>query len=117
MRARTPRLRASYALRTSKKRRILFNMENFPTPKLSAVPSIANVLTLVCLAGTTWWSSAQRPLLTEPSVALHAAQPATVPARQAAAPAAIAAPAARAGATTVGPESLLSVSFTGASVR
>lgn len=47
-------------------------MENFPTPKLALVPRIANLLTLVFLAGTTWWSSAQRPLVHESAAYLSA---------------------------------------------
>ena len=74
MSGQTPCLRASYALRTSWNRQILIHMENFPTPKLSAVPRIANALTIAFLAGTTWWSSAQRPIASEPPIALKARQ-------------------------------------------
>lgn len=55
-------MRALNALSRSSKAQILPNMENFSTPNLASVPRIANLVTLVFLAGTTWWSSAQRPL-------------------------------------------------------
>ena len=72
MRVSIPCLRALKALSQSSKRQILFDMENFPTAKLAMVPRVANLLTLVFLAGTTWWSSAQRPLVHEASAALAA---------------------------------------------
>ena len=36
------------------------------------VPRVANLLTLVFLAGTTWWSSAQRPPMHQASATLAA---------------------------------------------
>lgn len=62
MRVPTPRMRVANALSRSSKGQILSRMENFPTPQLAMLPRIANLLTLVFLVGTTWWSSAQRPL-------------------------------------------------------
>ena len=72
MRVSHPPLRAPNALSPSSKRQILSHMENFPTPKLAMVPRVANLLTLVFLVATTWWSSAQRPPVHEASAALGA---------------------------------------------
>jgi hypothetical protein len=55
-------MRVANALSRPSKGQILLHMENFPTPQLAMVPRITNLLTLVLLVGTTWWSSAQRPL-------------------------------------------------------
>ena len=119
MRAPTPCLRASYALRTPWITPILVHMENFPTPKQSAVPRIANALTIAFLAGTTWWSSAQRPVLAEPPIALNTRQ-ASLPAaaRHTVAPAGAQAQVLRAPLSgNVAGDAIVSVGFTGASLR
>ena len=102
-------------------------MENFPTPKLAMVPRIANLLTLAFLVGTTWWSSAQRPLVHETAAQLSA--PMATQARQVTQVTQVnnkpsqlqvdnSAPASR---SSIGPanssEGLISVGFTGASLR
>lgn len=46
-------------------------MENFPTNQQSFVPHAANLLTLVVLLSTGWWSSGQRPVM--PTLAVAAA--------------------------------------------
>ena len=46
-------------------------MENFPTNQRSLLPHAANLLTLVVLVSTGWWSSGQRPVA--PSLAVAAA--------------------------------------------
>lgn len=93
-------------------------MENFPTPKLALVPRIANLLTLVFLAGTTWWSSAQRPLVHESAAYLSAPlapqaanKPSQLPVDNSAqAPRPSTSPA-------ISGEGIISVGFTGPSMR
>ena len=118
MRVSPPRMRASNALSQSSKGQILSHMENFPTPKLAMVPRVANLLTLVFLVGTTWWSSAQRPALQEtaaflapPKVAQSANKPSQLPVDNSAQ--ANRAP----NSPAISGDGIISVGFTGASLR
>ena len=93
-------------------------MENFPTPKLALVPRIANLLTLVFLAGTTWWSSAQRPLVHESAAYLSAPMVTQAAHKPSQLPVDNAALAARASTNpAISGEGLISVGFTGAALR
>ena len=62
MRALTPRMRDAGVLRLPQRKPILFNMENFSTPKQAALPWFADLATLAVVVGATWWSGAQRPV-------------------------------------------------------
>ena len=52
--------RAFGGLRWAGKLPILAVMENFSTPRRTLVPAAANLLTLLVLVCTTWWSSHYR---------------------------------------------------------
>ena len=113
-----PRLRALNVLSESPNGQILSHMENFPTPKLAMVPLVANLLTLVFLAGTTWWSSAQRPLAHDSAALLSAprvAQAANMPTQL---PVDNTVQAARASTSpAISGEGIISVGFSGTSLR
>ena len=118
MRVSPPRLRAPNALSASPKRQILFHMENFPTPNLAMVPRVANLLTLVFLVGTTWWSGAQRPPAQE--AAASAAAPKVVQAanKPSQLPLDNAAPAPRISSNApISAEGLITVGFNATSLR
>lgn len=103
---------------TTPNRQILFHMENFPTPKLAMVPRVANLLTLVFLAGTTWWSSAQRPLVHEASAALAAPRAQQVANKPSQLPLDNTAPAARvSGNPAVNGDSVITVGFNAVGLR
>ena len=59
-------MRGVNALRLSCTRRILLDMENFPTPRRPVLPWAANIATLLVILSATWWSSAQRPAAVSP---------------------------------------------------
>ena len=66
-------MRGVEALRPSRNRPILLNMENFPTPSpYRALPWAANVCTLMVMVAVTWWSSAQRPTAVTPDLSAAA---------------------------------------------
>ena len=66
-------MRGVEALRRSRNRPILLNMENFPTPSSYRVlPWAANVCTLVVMVAVTWWSSEQRPTSVTPDLSAAA---------------------------------------------
>lgn len=118
MRVLTPCLRAPNALSASPNRQILFHMENFPTPKLAMVPRVVNLLTLVFLAGTTWWSSAQRPLVHEASAALAAPRAQQVSNKPSQLPLDNSAPAQRVSSTpSIGGDSVITVGFNAVSLH
>ena len=118
MRVSPPCLRAPNRLSLSSKGQILTHMENFPTPKLAMVPRVANVLTLVFLAGTTLWSSAQRPVAQD--TAAYLAAPKVIPAanKPSQLPVDNGAQASRApNSSAMSGDSIISVGFNGASLR
>ena len=118
MRVPIPRLRALNALSQTSKRPILFHMENFPTPKLAMVPRVANLLTLVFLVATTWWSSAQRPLVQEASASLAAPRVAQAPNKASQLPLDNTAPALRVTSNpAISAEVIIAVGFNPASLR
>ena len=118
MRVSIPRLRALNALSQSSKRQILFDMENFPTAKLAMVPRVANLVTLVFLAATTWWSSAQRPLVHEASASLAAPRVVLAPNKLSQLPLDNAAPALRVSSNpAISSEVIIAVGFNAASRR
>ena len=61
-------MRGLLALRLSCNRRILLDMENFPTPRCHVLPWAANIATLLLMLAATWWSSAQRPPAVSPGL-------------------------------------------------
>lgn len=118
MRVSPPRLRALNALSQSKKGQILTHMENFPTPKLAMVPRVANLLTLVFLVGTTWWSSAQRPAPQESAASLAAPKVAQAANKPSQLPVDNSAYASRApNSPAISGDGIISVGFTGPSLR
>ena len=64
--------RAFVGLRWTTKLPILSHMENFSTPRRALVPVTANLLTLLALVCTTWWSSHNRPVSAQQPPALMA---------------------------------------------
>ena len=71
-------MRGVQALRRSRNRPILFNMENFPTHRpYRVLPWAANVCTLVVMVAVTWWSSEQRPASVTPDLSAAAITAAT----------------------------------------
>lgn len=82
------------------------------------VPRIANLLTLVFLVGTTWWSSAQRPPVHEASAALAAPRTPQVANKPSQLPANNIAQAPRISSTpAISGESIIAVGFTAANLR
>lgn len=113
-----PRLRGPNALSGPANRQILAHMENFPTAKLAMVPRVANLLTLVFLAGTTWWSSAQRPLAPEASASLAAPKAQQIANNPSQLPLDNTASAMRvSGNAAIGAESVITVGFNAVSLR
>lgn len=111
-------MRVPNDLSRSLKGQILIHMENFPTPHLAMVPRIANLLTLVFLVGTTWWSSAQRPLAQDATVL--SAKPAAlqVSNKTSQMQVDISAPSARpAAGPAVSGDGIITVGFSGAAMR
>lgn len=82
------------------------------------VPRVANLLTLVFLAGTTWWSSAQRPVVHESAAFLSAPKTVQAANKPSQLPIDNAAQAARASTNpAISGEGLISVGFTGTGLR
>lgn len=93
-------------------------MENFPTPKLAMVPRVANLLTLLFLAGTTWWSSAQRPAINESTAYLSAPKVAQATNKPLQPPVDNTAQVTRtSNSPAISGDAIISVGFTGASLR
>lgn len=118
MRVSPPCLRAPNHLSLSSKGQILTHMENFPTPKLAMVPRVANVLTLAFLAGTTLWSSAQRPVVHETAAYLTAPKVSSATNKRSQLPVDNGAQANRSpNSSAISGDGIISVGFNGASLR
>ena len=82
------------------------------------VPRIANLLTLVFLVGTTWWSSAQRPVVHESAVYLSAPKAAPAANKPSQLPVDNTAQAPRSSTSpAISGDGLISVGFSGTSLR
>lgn len=93
-------------------------MENFPTPKLAMLPRVANLLTLVFLVATTWWSSAQRPMVHEASAFLAAPRATPAANKPSQMPVDNSAQTPRASTSpAISGEGIIAVGFSGASLR